>query len=88
MTQGEPRPTAPHEVGVVEQEPEAMQIEGAHLLATKAKDRLRAAGFDDEQILAWAESYIAEQGSGDVEALVVWIRDRQDEQRPPVRGGC
>ena len=29
--------------------------------------------FDDDQILKWAETYIAEEGSGDAECFVAWI---------------
>ena len=44
--------------------PDLPQIEGARLLGNDARERLHADGFDDEQIDAWAETFIAEVGSG------------------------
>ena len=43
----EPEPAKPEDVGVAEQEPELMQIEGARTLGTAARERLHADGFDD-----------------------------------------
>ena len=48
----------PHDVGVEEICPELAQIEGAHLLANAAREFLRGCGFDDREILEWAETYI------------------------------
>ncbi len=69
----EPEPANPGEVGVTEQVPELMQIEGARTLGNDARARLHADGFDDAQIDAWAETFIAEVGSGTVEQFVAWI---------------
>lgn len=68
-----PIPHRPQEVGIPEETPELAQIEGAHLLANAARPFLSRCGFDDDQILRWAEAYIAEEGSGDVECFVAWI---------------
>ena len=65
----------PHEMGIEEACPELGQIEGAHLLANAAREFLRDCGFDDDQILEWAETYIAELGSGTVETFVKWIHE-------------
>ncbi len=67
------RPAHPHDVGVPELHPSLAQIEGAHLLANDARDRLRACGFSDDEILEWALTYIALEGSGDVDSFIVWI---------------
>ncbi len=67
----------PHDVGVEGTCPELAQIEGAHLLANAVRHFLHGCGFDDRQILEWAEAYIAEVGSGSVESFVRWIHERQ-----------
>lgn len=69
----EPRPTSPEDVGVAEEVPDLPQIEGARTLGNAARERLRADGFDDQQIDAWAETFIAEVSSGTVEQFVAWI---------------
>jgi hypothetical protein len=62
---------------VAEEVPELPQIEGARLLGNDARERLRGDGFDDQQIDAWAETFIAEVGSGTVEQFVEWIRRQE-----------
>jgi hypothetical protein len=74
----EPEPTSPADVGVPEEVPDLPQIEGARLLGNDARERLHADGFDDAQIDEWAETFIAEVGSGTVEQFVDWIR-RQEQ---------
>jgi hypothetical protein len=69
----EPEPAAPSDVGVPEEVPDLPQIEGARLLGNDARERLRADGFDDQQIDDWAETFIAEVGSGTVDQFVAWI---------------
>ena len=73
----EPVPTDPEDVGVREEIPDLGNIEGARLLGNEARRRLHADGFDDEQIDAWAETFIAEVGSGDVDEFVAWISRRE-----------
>ena len=73
MTLQCPVPHRPREVAVSEDVPDLGQIEGAHLLANEAREFLTGCGFDDRQILKWAEAYIAAEGSGDVESFVAWI---------------
>ena len=79
----EPEPLKPEDVGVTEQVPELMQIEGARTLGNDARERLHADGFDDAQIDAWAETFIAEVGSGTVDQFVAWIarQERTGQQR-------
>jgi hypothetical protein len=72
-----PIPHHPRDNGVEMACPELAQIEGAHLLANASRDFLRSCGFDDRQILAWAETYIDEFGSGSVETFVAWIHECQ-----------
>jgi hypothetical protein len=69
----EPEPVSPAEVGVPEEVPELAQIEGARTLGNAARERLHADGFDDAEIDAWAETFIAEVSSGDVDQFVAWI---------------
>jgi hypothetical protein len=76
---GEPRPVKPEEVGVREQIPDLPQIEGARLLGNDARERLHADGFDDAEIDSWAETFIAEVGSGTVDQFVAWIARREQQ---------
>ena len=77
---GEPQPAKPEDVGVPEEIPDLPQIEGARLLGNDARSRLHADGFDDAEIDAWAETFIAEVGSGTVDQFVDWIA-RQERGR-------
>jgi hypothetical protein len=70
-----PIPHDPPEVGVRTEVPDLAQIEGARLLANEARKFLGGCGFTDEQILHWAETYIAREGSGDIECFVAWIHN-------------
>jgi hypothetical protein len=76
----EPEPLSPEDVGVPEEIPDLPQIEGARLLGNEARERLRADGFDDAQIDEWAETFIAEVGSGTVEEFVDWIAREEGER--------
>jgi len=73
----EPTPESPSDAGVEEEVPELSQIEGARILGNDARTRLHADGFDDAQIDAWAETFIAEQSSGTVDEFVAWIARRE-----------
>jgi hypothetical protein len=73
MPEREPEPAKPEDVGVAEEIPDLPNIEGARLLGNDARERLHADGFDDAQIDAWAETFIAEVGSGEVDEFVEWI---------------
>jgi hypothetical protein len=71
-------PERPRDAGVPEEVPESLgAIEGARTLANEARERLRADGFSDDQIDQWAETFITEVGSGDVEELVGWIAEQE-----------
>ena len=69
-------PQEPEESGVPKESPPDTQIEGASLLANQAKPRLAERGFNERQIDKWAQTYIAEESSGDVDSFIAWI-DRQ-----------
>ena len=73
----EPEPSKPEDVGLAEETPELMQIEGARTLGNDARKRLHADGFSDSQIDAWAETFIAEVGSGTVDRFVAWIAQQE-----------
>jgi len=73
----EPQPASPEDVGVAEEVPDLPQIEGARTLGNEARERLHADGFDDQQIDAWAETFIAEVSSGTVEQFVAWIAQQE-----------
>jgi hypothetical protein len=70
-------PERPRDAGVEEDTPSTMQIEGARVLADDARPLLEGRGFTDDQIRRWADTYIADVGSGDVQSFIEWI-DRQE----------
>ena len=74
-------PADPHDVGVEEQIPDLAQLEGAHLLANEARPYLADCGFSEHQILEWAETYIALEGSGDLASFLAWIGDCEEAAR-------
>ena len=74
-----PLPRHPAETGPHDETPDLAQLEGAHLLANESRAFLTRCGFSDRQVLEWALSYIAEEGSGDVESFVAWIHDCESE---------
>jgi hypothetical protein len=67
------RPDTPGREG----RPDDSRTEGAHLLASEARERLEPQGFSEQQILDWTEAYIAEHGAGDVDGLIAWIDAQQ-----------
>lgn len=67
----------PHDAGVPELHPAPAEIEGAYLLANEARAPLHECGFSDDEILEWARTYIAIEGSGDLESFVEWICDKE-----------
>ena len=73
----EPTPESPSDAGVEEEVPELMQIEGARMLGNDARQRLHADGFTDTQIDQWAETFIAENSSGDVDEFIAWIASQE-----------
>jgi hypothetical protein len=73
-------PEEPHEAGVPEKVADASHEEGARILADQARDRLKDRGFSDRQIREWAETYIAEEGSGTVDGLVALIAQQERDR--------
>ena len=71
-------PEHPHDAGIAEETPDLAQLEGAHLLANGARPYLSDCGFSERQILEWAETYIAREGSGDVDSFLAWIGDCEE----------
>jgi hypothetical protein len=77
----EPTPERPRDAGVPEDYPASTSaIEGAHVLANEARERLHADGFNDDQIDLWAETFMNEVGAGSVESFVAWIRTQEDRR--------
>jgi hypothetical protein len=50
-------------------------IEPARLLGNEARDRLLAAGLDDELIVRLADDFIAERRGRDLDAFISWALD-------------
>jgi hypothetical protein len=80
-------PDMPEDEGLTEPELAIEEIEGARLLGNEARARLRADGFTDEEIDAWADTYYAQSANGrdegDVEGLVAFIAAEQAAGRSP-----
>jgi hypothetical protein len=71
-------PERPRDENVPEEVPDSTSaIEGARMLGNEARGRLRADGFTDRQIDEWAEAFMTEVGSGEVDDLVAWIAARE-----------
>jgi hypothetical protein len=75
------RPEGPLDALVEPEVADATREEGARVLADEARDLLRPRGFSDQQIREWAETYVAECGSGDVDGLLEFIADREARSR-------
>jgi len=73
----EPKPELPRDAGVEEEIPTSSGIEGARLLASEAFPRLADLGFTRKQVRLWAETYIAEVPTGQVDPFVKWITERE-----------
>ena len=72
------KPERPRDASVPEEVPSSTSsIEGARLLANEARPRLQSDGFTDRQIDEWAEAFITENRTGDVEELIAWIAERE-----------
>lgn len=71
---------APEDAGVAGGDPGTAHVEAAHLLADQAEDTLRARGFTQAQIVAWADAYTRDEGSGDVTDFITWIEARQQRR--------
>jgi hypothetical protein len=59
-----------------EVQPQAAEVESAHLLANHARPRLRDADLSDDQIGRLADEFIARDRGEDVETFVAWARER------------
>ena len=70
-------PEEPEDSGVPTEVPELSDIESARILANDARSRLHDEGFEDSQIDDWADTFVSEVGSGDVEEFIEWIRVKE-----------
>ncbi|WP_108668086.1 hypothetical protein [Euzebya rosea] len=70
-------PERPADEGVDATYPDADQQEGVHLLANQAADRLADAGFTREQVFEWAAAYVEREGTGTVDGLIAFIRQKE-----------
>jgi len=70
-------PEEPHEAGVPEKTADPSREEGARILGDEARERLKGQGFTDQQIREWAETYVADEGSGDVDTFIAWIAEQE-----------
>jgi hypothetical protein len=55
-------------------QPQAAEVESAHPLANQARQRLRAAGFSDEDIDRLADDFIAEDRGEETGAFIGWAQ--------------
>jgi hypothetical protein len=71
-------PESPGDAGLSEADDTVIEdVEPVHLLANDARERLRADGFTDAQILRWAEAFFGTHDEGTVDELVDWIRAQE-----------
>lgn len=71
-------PEHPHDAGVPEEHPDHSHMEGAHLLANQARAELGDQGFTYQEVLEWADTYLATVSSGDVSSFIRWIAAREN----------
>ena len=55
----------------------AVHFDTADQLASKSRPFLTICDLSEDELLAWASSYISRMGSGDVQSFVEWIHLRQ-----------
>ena len=67
-------PEDPADAGLAPVELEIEGVEPAHVLANDARDALRRLGFIDDEIDDWAREFVAQEGAGDVDEFIEWIR--------------
>jgi hypothetical protein len=67
----------PRAAGLADPDVDASHLEGAHLLADEAADRLRAAGLTEDQILSWAKAFLWARHAGDIDEFITWIHERE-----------
>ncbi len=77
------QPDRPEQEGLPEPELPQVDVEGARLLANEARGRLRADGFDDDEIDAWVRVYFEQGHEGTVDGLVAFIAAEQAAGRTP-----
>jgi hypothetical protein len=77
------QPDRPEQEGLAEPELPQVDVEGARLLANEARGRLRADGFDDDEIDAWVRVYFEQGHEGTVDGLVAFIAAEQAAGRTP-----
>lgn len=65
-------------------QPEAAEVESAHLLANQARPRLGEHGLSDEEIRELADRYVATGRGHDLDAFVEWAAR---QTRPGAPGG-
>jgi hypothetical protein len=70
-------PEDPADAGVAERTPDDSRIEGAHVLAGQARPHLEDRGFSEDQVIRWADAFIAEHGHGDVALFLDWIAQQE-----------
>jgi hypothetical protein len=87
MTPDDIFPESPRSEGLERPELRTVEVEGARLLANDARPRLRADGFTDDQIDAWAITFYTRpeggRDEGSTEDLVAFIRAEEAAGRGP-----
>ncbi len=72
-------PETPKEAGVAPRPSRIEDVEPERLLENEVRARLEADGFTDDQILRWVEAYVAENGEGEPDDVVAWIRAKEHQ---------
>jgi hypothetical protein len=71
------QPESPDEAGVDAPPLPIEKVEPERLVENEVRDRLKADGFTDNQILRWVEAYFAEHDEAEPDDVVAWIREEE-----------
>jgi hypothetical protein len=80
MADDRPVPEDPEAVGLTPDELTIEEVEPVHLVANAARDKLRKAGFTDDEIDEWARVFVESPDTTDDDDFVEWIR--REEKTP------
>jgi hypothetical protein len=73
----------PEAVGTPEEEPAIAEVEPARLLANDARPRLAEHGLTDDEIDAWAKTYVVDvTKSATVDEFVSWVTHQLSADGP------
>ena len=72
-------PESPKQAGVEPRPSRIEDVEPERMLENEVRARLEADGFTDDQILRWVEAFVAENGEGEPDDVIAWIRAKEQQ---------